>query len=323
VTVGSDATGTPSGIRRLVASPWAGPLVVGVLAGVAAFAAYRLPPLTTSDLDQVLEGARTLLRGQDPYGSSERARFFFPQLYPLTALLLLVPLAPLTTELARVAWAAAGGTALALAARHYRRGLPAALLSASFLNAVILGQWSPFLTASAVLPLLGLTWAAKPSIGAAVFLAFPSRRGVVAAVLLLTLSLVVYPTWPWHWWSALFQGPQAIPILRPGGFLLLLGLLRWRAPEARLLVALGCVPQTIGLYDTLPLFLIPRTRMEGYALAVLSYLAAFGQELLYPRTPSMSLAQNLAERWPVLLGCLYLPALFLVLRRRIPAEAPR
>jgi hypothetical protein len=294
---------------------WVGPLAVGLLAGAAAFAAYRLPPATSSDLDQVLAGARALLNGQDPYGPAERAHFFFPQLYPLTALLLLVPLAPLPLELARVAWAVAGGTVLALATRHYGRGLPAALLSASFLNAVILGQWSPFLTASAVFPVLGVFWAAKPSIGAAMFAAFPSRRGAIAAAMLLALSLVVAPSWPWHWWSALFRGPQAIPILRPGGFLLLLGLLRWRRPEARLLVALGCVPQTIGLYDTLPLFLIPRTRLEGYGLAVMSYLAAFVQVLLYPRLPDMTLEQNLMQRWPVVLVCLYLPALFLVLRR--------
>ena len=295
--------------------------MVGLLAGAAVFAAYRLPPPTTSDLDQVLEGARALLHGQDPYGSAERAHFFFPQLYPLTALLLLAPLAPLPTELARVGWAVAGGAALAIAARRYGRGLPAALLSASFLNAVILGQWSPFLTASAVLPVLGVAWAAKPSIGAAMFAAFPSRRGVMAALLLLVLSLVVSPSWPWRWWGVLFHGPQAIPILRPGGFLLLLALLRWRRPEARLLVALGCVPQTIGLYDTLPLFLIPRTRMQGYGLAVMSYLAAFGQALFYPRLPDMTLAQNLTERWPVVLVCLYLPALFLVLRHPNADEA--
>src|SRR3982750_3439685 len=48
-----------------------------------------------ADLDQVLSGARALLGGQDPYGQAERARFFYPQFYPLTALLLLVPLAPL------------------------------------------------------------------------------------------------------------------------------------------------------------------------------------------------------------------------------------
>jgi hypothetical protein len=289
--------------------------VVGLLAGAAAFVAYRVPPPTTSDLDQVLEGARALLHGQDPYGSAERVHFFFPQLYPLTALLLLVPLAPLPTELARVVWAAAGGAALTLAARRYGRGLPPALLSASFLNAVILGQWSPLLTASAVIPALGAAWVAKPSIGAAMFAAFPSRRGVMAALLLLVLSLVISPTWPWRWWAVLFHGPQAVPILRPAGFLLLLALLRWRRPEARLLVALGCVPQTIGLYDTLPLFLIPQSRMEGYGLAVMSYVAAFGQALLYPRLPDMSLAQNLAERWPVVLMCLYLPALFMVLRR--------
>jgi hypothetical protein len=271
----------------------------------------------------MVEGARALLHGRDPYGAGERARYFYPLFYPLPALLLLLPLTPLPAELARIVWAAAGGVALAFAARRYRRGLPAALLSATFLNAVILGQWSPFLTASAVFPSLGVFWAAKPSIGTAIFAGYPSRRGVIAAATLLALSLAVYPTWPWHWWTALFQGPHAIPVLQPGGVLLLLGLLRWRHPEARLLLALACVPQTIGVYDTLPLFLIAQTRWEGYGLAVMSYLAAFGQAWLYPRLPHMTLEENLAQRWPVVLVCLYLPALLLVLRRRESQAAPR
>jgi hypothetical protein len=290
-------------------------MVVGLLAGAAAFVAYRVPPPSNADLDQLVEGARALLRGQDPYDVSERTRYFFPLFYPLPALLLLVPLIPLPVELARVVWAAAGGVVLTMAARRYGRGLPTALLSACFLNAVILGQWSPFMTASAVFPLMGICWAAKPSIGAAIFAAFPTRRGLLAAVLLFAVSLAIYPSWPWHWSQALFQGPHAIPVLQPGGLLLLLALLRWRRPEGRLLAGLACVPQTIGLYDALPLFLIPRTRREGYGLAVMSYLAAFGQALLYPRLPHMTLTQNLAERWPVVLVCLYLPALFLVLRR--------
>jgi hypothetical protein len=322
VTPGSTSARLSSGVRRLVYSAWVGPLIVGLLAGAAAFVAYRLPPPSNADLDQLVEGARALLQGQDPYGSVERARYFFPLFYPLPALLLLVPLAPLSVELARVVWAAAAGAALAFAARRYGRGLPTALLSASFLNAVILGQWSPFLTASAVFPLLGIFWAAKPSIGAAIFAAFPSRRGLLAAAALLGISLVVYPAWPWHWWTALFQGPHAIPVLQPGGVLLMIALLRWRRPEARLLIGLACMPQTIGLYDALPLFLIPQTRLEGYGLAVLSYVTAFGNALLYPRLPQMSLAHNLAERWPVILVCLYLPALFMVLRRPNSDRAP-
>jgi hypothetical protein len=105
-------------------------------------------------------------------------------------------------------------------------------------------------------------------------------------------------------------------LLRPGGVLLLLALIRWRLPEARLLAALACVPQTVGLYETLPLFLIPRTRWQGYALAGSSYVAAFGQVAAVPRLPGMTLDAVLADRWPFLFVCLYLPALVMVLLPR-------
>jgi hypothetical protein len=75
------------------------------------------------------------------------------------------------------------------------------------------------------------------------------------------------------------------------------------------------------LYETLPLFLIPRTRWQGYALAGLSYVAAFGQVAMVPRHPGMPLETMLADRWPFVLLCLYLPALVMVLLPR-PREAP-
>ena len=55
-----------------------------------------------------------------------------------------------------------------------------------------------------------------------------------------------------------------------GGPLILLALLRWRRPEARLLVALGCIPHTTMLYEALPLFLVARRWQEGVLLAALS-----------------------------------------------------
>jgi hypothetical protein len=110
-------------------------------------------------------------------------------------------------------------------------------------------------------------------------------------------------------------------VARPAGVLLLLALVRWRQPEGRLLAGLACVPQTLGLYETLPLFLVARTRWQGYALACLSYLAAFLQVALAPRLPGMSLDILAAERWPVLFACLYLPALLLVVMPARPAES--
>jgi hypothetical protein len=296
-----------------LASRWPLALIAGVAAGAVCWLSYRLPPPSTSDLDQLIVAARALLAGGDPYRSVAESQHY-PLFYPLPAVLVVAPLAFLGTEFARAGWAVISAFAFALAAARYRRGLAVGMLSANFLNAIVLNQWSPLLTAAAVFPLLGTLWIAKPSVGAAMAVAFPTRRGALGGAVLLSISLVVLPVWPTEWLAALHHSGRAAPLFRPGGVVLLLALLRWRWPEARMLIGLACVPQTIGLYETLPLFLIPRTRGEAYVLAGLSYVAAFGQVAVFPRTPGMSLEQNLADRWPFVLGLLYLPALALLFR---------
>ena len=238
--------------------------LAAVASGCLCWLAYRLPPTTTSDFDQFWVAGRALLAGADPYAVVPTTGTHAPLFYPLTAALVGVPFAGLSLAAARVAWAALSGAGLAWAALRWGRGLPAALLSASFLNALVQGQWSPLLTAAAVVPALGWIWAAKPSIGAALFVAFPNRRALVGCLLLTGLALAVYPGWPFRWREALGQtGLYLAPVFRPGGVVLLLALLRWREREGRLLAALACIPHLPVLYDTLPLFLIARTRLAG------------------------------------------------------------
>lgn len=300
---------------------WLRALFVGALLGAVTWLAYRLPPPSNSDIDQTISAANALWSGLDPYREAGQRNFHYPLLYPATALVIVGPLAFLDAETARTLFAAISGLVFTLAAQSYGRGLPAALVSASFLHAVILGQWSPLLTAGAVYASLGFVWAAKPSIGLALFLAFPSRRAAVGMALLGLLSLIVAPGWVGSWLEALPKGIQIAPVLQPGGFVLLLSLLRWRRPEARLLGTLACVPHTLTLYETLPLFLIPRDKWEGYALAGLSYVAALVQVFAFPRLPGMPLEEVLVRRWPLLFVCLYLPALVMALRPR-PVPQP-
>jgi hypothetical protein len=299
---------------------WGLVLAVGLISGLVCWLAYRLPPASTSDFELVWVGARALLSGADPYAVVPTTGTHYPLYYPLTAIVVGLPFAALPFYWARLLWAAVSGVAFAWAAFRYGRGLPAALLSANFLNAEIQGQWSPLLIAAAVLPAFSWVLAAKPSIGGALFAAFPTRRAVIGGLALLGISLALSPTWPVRWVESLGASVHVSPILRPGGVILLLALVRWKQPEARLLAALACVPQIIGLYDTLPLFLIPRTRWQGYALAGLSYVAAFGQVAAVPRLPGMTVGAVVAARWPFMFACLYLPALVIVLLPR-PVEA--
>jgi len=296
-------------------------LAVGLISGFVCWLAYRLPPASTSDFEQIWLGARAMVAGADPYAVVPATGTHYPLFYPLTAIVVGIPFAALPFGWARVLWAAVSGAAFAAAAFRYGRGLPAALLSANFLNAIIQGQWSPFLIAGAVFPALAWALAAKPSIGAALYAAFPTRRAVIAGLALVAISLILSPTWPVRWLEALRAAIHMAPVRAPGGFILLLALIRWRRPEARLLVVLACVPQIIALYDTLPLFLIPRTRWQGYGLAGLSYVAAFGQVAMVPRHPGMPLEAMLADRWPFIFFCLYLPALVMVLLPE-PRAAP-
>jgi len=302
--------------------PWAGRrsaliVLAGLISGFVCWVAYRLPPPSTSDFEQIWVGGRALVRGLDPYAVVPTTGTHYPLFYPLPAVLVGLPFTAVPFAWARVLWAAASGAAFAWAAMRYGRGLPVALLSASFLNAVIQGQWSPLLTAAAVTPAFAWALAAKPPIGAAIFAGYPSRRAAVLALALVVIAFVAFPAWPFRWAEGLRATTHMGPIVaRPGGVLLLLALIRWRQPEARLLAALACVPQTPGLYETLPLFLIPRNRWGGYALAGLSYVAAFAQQAIVPRLPGMALDDLLAGRWPFILLCFYIPALIMVLLPR-------
>ncbi|HEY9507427.1 MAG TPA: hypothetical protein VIQ27_15765 [Gemmatimonadales bacterium] len=296
-------------------------VAAGVLGGGLCWVAYRLPPPSTSDLEPVWTGARALWRGLDPYAVVPTTGTRYPLYYPLPAILVGAPLALVRFTWAQVVWAAASASVFTLAALRYRRGMLPALLSANLLNAVVQGQWSPLLTAAAVFPALAWVWPAKPTVGAALFAAFPSRRALFGGAVVVALSLLVFPAWPGRWMEALRLSNHVAPVMRSGGLLLLLALIRWRQPEARLLAVLACAPQTIGLYETLPLFLIPRTRWQGYALAVLSYLAAFGQAILAPRLPDSTWEANNAARWPFIFALLYLPALIMLFLPGQPGPA--
>lgn len=308
-----EATSQPRGHVRL---RWATALLAIAWAAVALLRPQRVP----TDAAVLWTATRAALHGKDPYQAVTALGLGYPLYYPLPTVLLLAPLAVLPAAVFHGVFAGLSGFAFGCAAEKYRRGLAMGCLSAGFAEAAVEGQWSPLFTAAAVLPILGGLWIAKPSVGLAMFAGFPSRQAVVGGALLLLASLAIWPSWVPAWLAALQRTNHVPPLLRPGGVLLLLALRRWRKPEGRLLAALACVPQTTVLYETVPLFLIPRTRFEGYLLAGLSLLAAFVQATLVPARSDGQLAETIAGRWPVLLALVYIPALIMVLRA--PTEVP-
>jgi hypothetical protein len=220
-------------------------------------------------------------------------------------------------------WSGAGVALLAYV--FTRRGWwgLAALASAPVIGAVLLGQWSPWLTAAAALPSLGFLWAAKPNLGLAMFAGWPSRRAAIGAVLLVFISLLMLPTWPREWLSTIDGAPHYVaPVLRPGGLLLLLAWIRWREPEARMLGSLAMLPHTTNLYEMVPLFLIPRRPLELGILMTGTYVAQMLTHV--PASVSGSrpeaAAAFLTVNWPLYLVCCYIPSLIIVLRRSEPVS---
>ena len=279
--------------------------------------------LPASDFDQSWVAARALLQGHNPYdviGPGRAFQWRWPFFYPLPAALVAMPFAWFEEPVARMLFISLSATVLAFALtrRSYHRLF--VFMSAGFCICLLSSQWEPLLTAAALLPALSWAFAAKPTIGTALFLAFPSRTAVAANAVLVIASVAIMPSWPASWLHTVQQAwHMRTPLLTPLGPLVLLGLLRWRRPEARLLMALACVPQTLVLYMTVPLFLIPATAGESLTLVALSWAAQVITFTMPTKPPRPEFYTYSA--W-VIVTLMYIPCLVMVLRRRNEGKLP-
>lgn len=264
--------------------------------------------------------ARFLIAGVNPYDAVGPGKEFlsrFPLLYPLPAVLIALPFSGLPLPIADACFVGVGTALLAWALTASARWEPACLVfvSIAFFNVVVTSQWATWITAAALLPSLGFLLACKPTVGAALFIAYPNRRALIGAAGLLVLSLLVMPTW-WRDWLRVLPTATHMtpPILRweTGGPLLLLALPFWRDPSARLLLAMGSVPQTPVLYEAVPLFLIVRHIREALLLVALTFLVPIGVTLTEPYA-TYEAWMEMKGRWMVAL--IYLPCLGIVLRQ--------
>ncbi len=271
---------------------------------------YAWLPGQSSDFDLLYQAAASLVRGESAYPTAAQA---FP--YPLPAVLLAVPFSFLPLAVARPLFDVLVGWAFAFALWKLRgpNGL-LALVSGAYLFAMASSQTTPLMVAAILLPALGFLLAVRPNISAALWITRPSWLAVLGAILFFALSLAIQPSWPREWWLALpsdnaFLAP---PILRPMGFLLLLAAIKWRSPEARLLLGMAFIPQTTLPYELVALALIPANRLEMAVYVVGTWMAVIASN-------QMQLAQGMAEwastGWPVSLCTVYVPMLYLVLRR--------
>lgn len=303
-------------------------LAVAVLVGVVtALVTYVLRParadLLITDFDQTWLAARLLRAHENPYaliGPGLAFPWGWRYYYPLPAAVLALPLSFLTVSLANATFTGVSGGLLAFGVTRDGFARLPMFISAAYFHAIWIVQWSPLLTAALVIPAIGFALPAKPTIGGALFLTRPRWSALFGGVVIVALSVAIQPRWPLEWYDIVRSGlHHRPPILLTGGWIVSLALLRWRRYDARLLLLLACVPQTIDVFEALPLFLIPDTFRESTILATtttISYLLFMAG----PSQPSLA-AQAQSFGWLFIAGC-YVPALVMILRRPNASTRP-
>ena len=294
--------------------------LVAIGSGTYVYFYARANPDFVSDFDQVWAGAAAVLRGDNPYeviGPRRAFHWAWPLYYPMPALLTTLPLGLFPVVAARVVFASlsAGLFAYALTRDDFARW--PAFLSVSFVVNVELVQWSSLMAAAAMMPALSWLACAKPNIGVAIAAATPRIRTLVimatVSALLVAISFIVLPSWFDQWLENVRAAPHfRAPVTRPGGFLLLLGLLRWRRPEARFFCALACTPLTPTFYDPVLLYVVTRTTREALTLSVGSVVLYFVIAISNP-TPIISIWGEVLAKASI--WVIYVPCLVMILRR--------
>jgi hypothetical protein len=291
-------------------------LTAGIVAGLFVVVLYaRQQAGVISDWDPTWVATEALLRGENPYDAIRVPPWPNWLLYPLPALLITAPFTFIPLPLARGLFAALGTAAFTYVVTRRHRWTLYFLISGAMLWSWMVVQWAPLLIAAALTPAVSWLLAVKPTLGFALWSAWPNRKAVIGGLIFVGISLLIRPTWIQEWLASVSKTPHAPHLLRPGGFLMLLGLLRWRRAEGRLIAGLALVPQTTALYETLPLALLCRDRPQAAAFASLTMLA----HLVYMLGPQGPWPVGAEYQWWVMLALVYLPAIVLVLRR--PNEA--
>lgn len=297
----------------------------------AAVIVYRFAtePTYYGDFSLVWFGARSLLQGISPYplvGPGLTFELDYSLLYPATAFVAAMPLAPLPQAAAVTAfvWISTALLVYGMTADSWHR-LPI-LVSLTFLLNVTAAQWTILMTAAVYIPALCFFVLAKPQTGMPVVASASAPRAWIAlaagVLVLVAVSLLLLPSWPREWFALVSQrsGHMRAPILRLGGPLIALVLIKWRRREAWLVFTMACMPQTWDWYNVLPLLTVAATYREAYVLSLVSTVGGFIAVYLALTIHSQNELLRLGGATMVVFA--YLPAVVAVLRQQTETEMP-
>jgi hypothetical protein len=280
-------------------------VAIGIAAGILTWLFLSRFDQGAGDFGWAIRAARYLFRGQNPYDTPLEQ-------YPITAAVFALPFISLRPEIAGAAFYGISSAllALGLTRKGYHRLL--VFLAYPYWAGMIAVQWSPLLMAAALFPLLLPATMAKPQIGLPIAANYFTRRGAIASVFLLLLTILVLPRWP-LWWIRQFGNYQHfIPIFVFPGPFIILALLRWRDQHARFLFLTSLMPQR-WFFDSFILWLIPNTRRELVWTILLSWLPGIWRWYFIPRSFTE------VGRWAVMF--FYLPMLAIIwMRSRKPSQ---
>lgn len=323
------AASTPSLRSRILLAA-----LISVLSGVFTWYqhGYLIAHGSPPDSLYLWRAANALVEGGNPWATQalnaaphdtagrlaeSRVHLVDPLYYPMPAVLLWVPLARLPYLVSSTLFNSAAAFLFVLAMTRAGLYRVWACGSVPYIIAMRFGQWSPLIVAAAAYPWLSAFLVSKPNVGLPVYLARPTRVATIVCTAVLLVPTLFAPWWVGDWFRNVMNdmgrtAPHPTPITMFGGagVLLLLALLRWRRPEARLIAALACLPQLPYWADQLPLLLIPNGRREMQAMMLVTQVG-FLVWIQFGRGPG----DVIDSIRPFAIVCTYLPALVLVLRR--------
>ena len=282
-------------------------------AGLIAWRAQYVAHGNGSDHVIIQRAAQRFLAGQDPYGitgSGQLPMLWWRFFYPLPAVVLGMPFMWLSPQACAMAFVVCSAWFLGFVLTRDGFERVPMVMSIPFLAAAQFAQTGPLILALALLPALRGLAMLKPNIGLAMFAWHPVWRDVIVAGVVFGVSVVIWPAWPGHWLLTVqAQPPHHSPVLIGVGAVCLVSVLRWRLPEARLLLAMSIIPHGLYFYDELPLFLVAQTTRESMVLTAASWLGWLAWNITSP-------GPNIVDTQPWVVASMYLPALVMVLRRR-------